>query len=451
MQIVRLIQCAVLSCFCLFGQGARGEVNINIFGPPELRVDILLRALDRGASGLSAKEEVKALQDAFDKAGRASQAFKRRALPETNVESRTNYLAAALENNIDTLSLRARILQRLKPEPAIKTLETSIPPIVPSLSCGQAWTWDVEAYYQALTTLANRGFSKREIAAGKRLDFVSLYALNLTSAAQIAPSAALIRQVTFEDAELQGIMATFVSRLSGLRDGPRAVSVGVVPGGFNQVLLLFEYCKSRNAFAIQLLAGYRTFLAANAAASICPDMQAKPAAMPAPVRQFNAFIEANPSLSIPPLHVEEVKPQAIEEKAWPELFETQINDGELFRQVRALRTQGDKLAGDEWKSGFRELVDQAQSSFDKGSLERTDIFNQQCVLLLALRSMARDQDERTMCYQALLRIVENSPVEESSPPEWLLHVLEFVRTGAVTNIKASKNAMLSAYVLLAAN
>jgi hypothetical protein len=56
-----------------------------------------------------------------------------------------------------------------------------------------------------------------------------------------------------------------------------------------------------------------------------------------------------------------------------------------------------------------------------------------------------------MCYQALLRIVENSPVEESSPPEWLLHVLEFVRTGAVTNIKASKNAMLSAYVLLAAN
>jgi hypothetical protein len=125
-------------------------------------------------SGLSAKEETRALQEAFDEAGRASQALKRRALPGTNVESRTNYLVAALEKNIDTLSLRARILQRLKPEQAVGTLETSIPPIVPSLSCGQAWTWDVESYYQALASLTSRGGSKREIAAGKRVDFVSL-------------------------------------------------------------------------------------------------------------------------------------------------------------------------------------------------------------------------------------------------------------------------------------
>jgi hypothetical protein len=243
-------------------------------------------------------------------------------------------------------------------------------------------------------------------------------------------------------------MALFVSRLTALRDGPRAVSIGVVPTGFNHILHLFDYCRSRHAFAIQVISAYRAFLAANAS-SVCEDMLAKPSEMPLFARQFNSFIGENPGLGIRPLEFEEVKAGSIDAKAQPELFEVRANDGALFRQVRALRVKGSDLNGDEWKARFRELVDEAQSSFDKGSMERSDIFHEQCALLMALRSMSRDSNEQSLCDQALQRILENSPVEESSPPEWLLHVLEFVKAQGVTNLVASKNALLSAYALLA--
>ena len=139
-------------------------IDQSAAAPPELAADILLRLVEAGKIP-DKKIKTDLLEQAFVLAGSAR--FPIRMIGATveggNMDSDVGVRWRALENGLDTLSLRCRVIRIMLNVDRKRALELfrSMPPVmIPARSCSDAMVERVDLFYETLALLVNQAFSE---------------------------------------------------------------------------------------------------------------------------------------------------------------------------------------------------------------------------------------------------------------------------------------------------
>lgn len=231
--------------------------------PAEFAADAMIRVAANAK--LDARTRMKLLTEAFRLAGGAQHPFKLRGAI-TRSGSEGAFLERAYRQELDTLSLRLRAVREMLPLDSARAskLFFSIPrPAVPPVPCEEIAVYDVDAYYDGLGAIAKIGH--RDI--GKLLkERVG----GITSPAQVAPVARLLRQAELKDADLRKLTDAFAARLSAITGDDRSFTyhgTATAPA----IADLVEELKGRKLPALPLAEAFRKYLVNHLSGDRCAD------------------------------------------------------------------------------------------------------------------------------------------------------------------------------------
>jgi hypothetical protein len=147
-------------------------VDQSAAAPPELAADILLRLVEAGKIP-DKKIKTEMLEQAFVLAGSAH--FPMRMIGATveggNTDSDVGVRWRALEDGLDSLSLRCRVIRIMLNVDRKRALDLfrSMPPVmIPARSCSDSMVERVDGFYETLALLVNQAFSETEKRDGKQ-------------------------------------------------------------------------------------------------------------------------------------------------------------------------------------------------------------------------------------------------------------------------------------------
>jgi hypothetical protein len=141
--------------------------------PGEFAADALLRIA--ALESIDGAQRARLIEEAFRRADDAQQPYKRRnAMP--NIASNVQFQQRAFAQDLDALTLRTRAVEEMLPIDAAKARQLFIdmPPLdLPPASCQDVMVFDVSSYYQALTHVALRSFTAKEMHNGDAAQLVA--------------------------------------------------------------------------------------------------------------------------------------------------------------------------------------------------------------------------------------------------------------------------------------
>ena len=231
--------------------------------PPEFAADALIRLASN--EKLDSRTRVKFLAEAFRRAAGAQHPIKLRASITRN-GSTGGFLERAYQQDLDTLSLRLRAVQQMVPLDSAKATKLFLSitrPAVPSVRCEEIVVYDVARYYEglgAISTIAHRDVAK---LLKSRLG-------GITSPAQIAPVARLLRQAELKDADLEAFTLSLAASLREISGDDRSFTYYATPTG-PAILDLVEELKHRHLSPLPLLEAYRLYLVRHLTGDRCAD------------------------------------------------------------------------------------------------------------------------------------------------------------------------------------
>jgi hypothetical protein len=203
-------------------------IDQSAAAPPELAADILLRLVEAGKIP-DKKIKTDLLEQAFVLAGSAR--FPMRMIGATveggNMDSDVGVRWRALENGLDTLSLRCRVIRIMLNVDRKRALELfrSMPPLmIPARSCSDAMVERVDAFYETLALLVNQAFSETGKREGKHLELAETYIHSISAPAQLEPAAKMILDLKLDGKQLSRPMSAYSSVLHDMSADDRAFS-----------------------------------------------------------------------------------------------------------------------------------------------------------------------------------------------------------------------------------
>ncbi len=381
------------------------------------------------------------------------------------MDSRTNYLARGLQYDVDTASLRARILRLMLPlsrRKALKLLEQEPPVSPPPLTCSQAWRWSVDEFYGSLASVAKSSLTQRDIASGRRTALLSSYGLAITSAYQLGPAAKLLQDAGLNSSELRELLETFADSIKSLRDSDRAITLGVLTGAPNFVNL-YRYCVQHHVSVSVVFSALRDLIVANSAGPRCSKVQpVSRSALWVPADSFNHMLALTDLRDIEPLTSEELRtslppgPRAVPEEVTVSSTQTQLQ-AQVQKLMWATDRSEDPAA---WDLTFSDIVNQVGSAIDKSASDDHDLFSFQCNFFTTMIEKAPTLQDRQSVIKTYARLLSNSEVLQMSPPEWLWHLQALLEATHLTSeggrpanqdvltLSQNSNPVMMAYLLV---
>jgi hypothetical protein len=409
--------------------------------PGEFAADALLRiaALD----ALDAQQRVKLIEEAFHRADEAQQPYKRRnAMP--NIPSNVQFQQRAFAQDLDALSLRTRAIEEMLPLDAAKgrQLFLDIPLLdLPPVSCEDVMVFDVSSYYQALTGVALRGFTPKEIHNGDAAQFVAQRVARISSPAEIAPTVRAIIAAGLDDLQFAGALAAFNDALKRISKDDRSFTFYLSEAGAAVQTLISDITRRRIS-PLPLIEAYRLYLVANFSAVRCADddvMAGSAASGPLPaldsqsidaIRFFNESLRAAP---LQPIQATEAAPASKSGVATGLRSCVSQACSAIARQYRALifSPEGSAMPNSvrdtiEWRRQFEEVLaalrDWPDSAPDATSEDAAQQFREKCVFYTELAALPRDARLHQTVLIALLDYLQRSRDRARTRIEWLLPV-----------------------------
>jgi len=395
--------------------------------PAEFASDALLRLVESGK--IADKDaKIQLVTDAFHLAATAKFRVRMRRLPGSIADTRSGYLANAYDLKLDALSLQSRATADMLPLDKAKAREFFREIARPELkapSCDDPLVYDPDAFYQALGGVANGTFTAAERAKEENMNFLLEYLGRVTSAAELAPMARVIKTaaVTPEQREI------LENRLDGLLESMQ-------PDERSFSAAQPEIGKELGAQAQGSLEKFKQRSAG------CPDDAAPGVAL----ETNRGTVQAG---STP--HVE---------RYWESAEAKNL----LVAAQKLRYTPEGKMRADaerstrEWQQQLAEFMSALAGWTPNAEKSEADYYHQKCVIFEALVELIPPGEQRDQTLQSYVSFVSNSNLQQSSPVEWFMHVhsmLDRVRstnTGEPAKVlaafEASGNRVLALYAAL---
>src|SRR5262249_32886489 len=192
--------------------------------PPEFGADVLIRrAQSERVRDKVWKREM--LEEAFRLASKSEQQVKR-TYSGSQMDTREGYLALALTQNLDALSLQSRTVLAMlavdKKRARAMFSEISPDLKLPTLNCEDALVPDVSGYYDRMQRVARETFTSAEIRESAVLWFAQRYTESLTSPVQVGPLAKAISALNLPSDQLTVLLRSFCDSLKRTTEDYRA-------------------------------------------------------------------------------------------------------------------------------------------------------------------------------------------------------------------------------------
>ncbi|MFY9726120.1 MAG: hypothetical protein WB579_03580 [Bryobacteraceae bacterium] len=231
--------------------------------PAEFAADAMLRLA--ASEKMDPRARVELLAEAFSRAAEAQHPLKLRA-SITRSGGTGGFLERAYRQDLDALSLRLRAVEQMLPldsARATKLFLTIVPPDVPRVHCEEIVVYDVSRYYEVLGAVAKlkRGGAAKLLKS--RVD-------GLSSPAQVAPVARLLRQAELKDSDLRAFTLSLAASLRAISGDDRSFTYYATVTG-PAILDLVEELKDRHISPLALAEAYRLYLVHHLSGDRCAD------------------------------------------------------------------------------------------------------------------------------------------------------------------------------------
>lgn len=400
--------------------------------PPELAADLLMRIVE---SGLITDEKYKReiIEESFQIARDARLSVKRVQALGTAVDTRSGYLANASALNLDGQSLQCRAVNAMlavDKGKARELFEQINPPKLEPLSCEDDLLYDLSAFYETVLKVAQMTFSPKEIRRGEKARFIERYTSDLSSPAQVGPSARLIASADVNSAQFATLVQSFSTAISKISGDYRSFSSSLTGDPTTYAIAdLVRKCESLKVPTLELLRSFRSYLVTNFSSNRCADSRGSDVANET-IGFFNkSLLSLTPSgKAVLPITVDDTKPTKIEGRPdvhayWQSTKSRKLLSG--FRRLRfgsgRMELSPDERKSDGWQKLLNDyLIDLANWKPEDES-DEIDYFHEKSVLLGGLVELAPDEQRAGEFTRLFIDFLESYPARSATPMEWFLH------------------------------
>lgn len=395
--------------------------------PGEFSADAMIRIGSIEDAGKERRIEL--LEQAFERASAAGQPYKKIAAI-TRLPGPVGTISKEYAQEIDGLSLRLRAVEAMLPLDAKKAraLFAKIPPTkLTKATCTDFLVYDLGRYYDVLEKIA------RDAEGAERAALLEHAAADVTSPVQIGPMARVLTSAELSDEAFGRVVAAFGKAMAKVTGDDRSFTYASKVG--TQIEALTTECKRRKVSPLQLLEGYRVYLAFNLSAARCADDLtaagglAVLATVEAPtssdlVAHFNQKLQMAP---LQPIHELESTPSRFEGLAVGprECKELQcLEAGEFYRDLiigpdNKPIPQKDR-GGPEWWENLGRVLKTLAAWKPTGLTPEADLFRERSAMYSGLLNLAPAGNARKTVLRAALEFIERSALQKSHPMEWFL-------------------------------
>jgi hypothetical protein len=415
----------------------------NVYGmalaaPPEFAANALLRLSDR-VPDAGLRSDVLAM--AFSLAAAAHHAQRLEPLPGIEPDTAAASLVNALRLELDALSLQARAVRQMLAISPVRGRELFNQMRRPALSrptCSTALLPDVSAYYEALTAVAQTGFTPAERARTEDISFVTGALSRVASVPELAPAATLVASLSWPRNQFEIAAGILASRLDSMDIDSRSylASARAIDDAITQVVLK---AKSMGSLTEPLAASYRNFITRHLQAPRCGDLEltAGRFVQGGATEIFGEEIRGE----LPALSSDETAPESLldgeitVDRYWQSepaqrVFQEcmrlrQAPDGTNYNEA-ARRTR-------EWSRQFGDVLNSMAGWKASDENSEADYFNQKATVYQALLELAPPGDASERVMASFVAFLRNSTLQQRSPVQWYWHA-----RGALDRVRADQ-------------
>lgn len=393
--------------------------------PAEIASDLFTRIAESKLI-LEKQKRIELLDDAFRRASKAQKNVRLKVWAGA-VDTRSGYLSASYDLQLDTLSLQShaiRAMLDLNPQRA-RNLFTEIPNLkLTPLTCSEVLAYDVSDFYKTLKEVEQKSFTKKERLRGAHTAFISSYLEDLSSPAQLSPVINLLVDLQLPAAELTLYVNLLTASLKKISLDPRSFALSMRTGGLVASLQrLIEQCEHKNLPTHNLLSAIRSYIIDELTSTQCSDTLVKSNQRPGQ----SIFSNVNKWFA-DPINFDEIKPLKVEKAGRIMPFWTTSESAHLLKEVKQLRfgMQTTPLSIEErktedWHQNFDRVLGEIERWDGTTEDSPTDYFHEKCTLYKALFDMAPDEEMRVRSLLSLAQYLKSTSIAQESRIEWLLH------------------------------
>jgi hypothetical protein len=395
---------------------------------PELAADTLLK-VSKSKQVTDSEWRREILEEAYRMAGDARNPVKKKSIPLKGVpvDTHAGYLSYAYDLELDTLSLRSRVIRQMLALDIARSrqmlFEINGRLGLQGLKCEEGLVYEVSDIYGAVVAVANAAFSGIEIEEGMRALFIAPWFENIESPSQIDPALDLLTEFWGIPIERQ-ILTTALSRaITRNFNDDRSFTYAAERDGLNSKIYRLTTGTDDPSKA-HLRSAYREFLIKNLQAPRCKDNEI------AHEEQLPPFLAtANRMFEDKPIKYEDIETSELLGIPNVVHYWQSANSKRLSRELRALEldTEGrtatdEEKERDEWQGRVRTLLDNLDSWSAEGNETQSEVFNQKCVLYRTLVARVPAGRTKTDVFRSYMRFLHSAPMQKENFIEWFLHV-----------------------------
>jgi hypothetical protein len=403
----------------------------------EFAAEALIRIA--GIDKVEKPRKLELLEEAFDRAGEAKLAYRRRA-SITKISGPAGIFSRIYAQGLDALSLRLKAVDATIPLDPQKAREMfrRIPPVkLPPLTCNEYMAYDVDGFYDVLERLA-QNLSAAEIEDGEYFRLIRPYVAAVAAPVQLPGAAHVIAVSKVSDKDFQTLVSEFGKAMEKISGDDRSFThVAAGP----QIRSLVQAAQQRKISPIGLLEAYRTYIVNNMSAARCADDD-----LMINVAQSFAFVDPrlaeeqgvdpavyfNGRLRIPPIpdiEEQEITPSKLEGTASGLRGCEDDSCKEIIRKYLALIYDSQRnpyppahKETPEWQKQFREFLDSMAAWQPQGAAVAAAHFREKSFLYSELASLAPNTANRIVVLRAELGYLRKSKATAENSVQWLLAV-----------------------------
>ena len=398
--------------------------------PAEFALDVFLRVEKSKRVDNSWRKEI--LEEAFTLTTNVQSELREKGIPfpNTPADTRAGYRSAASALNLDSLSLRSRIIDEMlsiDQSVALRMLN-EMPAKLPfkTQPCSAQTEYDVSDFYRLLEKVARTVYDVKQIQQGERVQFILPYVEGMSSPAQLEPLTNLIISLGLRQKESFIISQAFGNALKKISVDDRSFSAALINDGSTRSVLQLANLYRKTAVPYhQILSEYRSYLQRHFHAVRCEDTVNS---LEQQIKEINYAYPDNP------LSIEESKPLKVEKVPHGKPYFQSSDTNALLSELRDLRGYDDDdpamiepHTSPSWQEKMLDFLRRLEAWDGRRETDEEDYFHQKCILYKMLLRIAPAGPLAEQVVFSYLKLLNNSRVITESRVEWLWQVNELIR------------------------
>jgi hypothetical protein len=448
---VRNILSSILAIGALFGQAPAHPPEVEKLVdsaravPVEFRADVLFRLITVGRIN-DPKWQREIIEDLFSSALQAQYPV---ALYDaaSQTDTRSWAVASGLALELDTLSIRCRVVSamfKLDPKRAREMFLEIVVPALPELRCEDVLLPNLSVLY----------VTAREIADSTQFFEPSIR--TLASSLQLPAAAKATRTINATDQDRQKLVNLFASRLGEIGDTDRAFGFALQRLDLaNEITRLGEESRKQGILLDGLIAAYRKYLVQHLHGERCGETGGREA-----VKSFNERLRLAGYLvraDLNPITLEESTPAKIDGKVKIQSYWRTPRSKRLLSAIKHLRfgstTQSltnEQRQSAEWQAEARQFLSELADWEQQNEPSPVDYFHERAILCTSLIELIPNRDLRDSVIRSCVAFLSQSPMRKESPVEFLPHMNAMLEKGesVIEAMRNSEDPVLALYANL---